>query len=60
MNQKLENYGRQTNSERRDKLGQSDEEKIEVEKELELLVEHDRKKGERIVLLISYNVRRIL
>jgi hypothetical protein len=37
-------------------LGESDEEKVEVEEELELFVEDDREEGERIVLLISYDV----
>ena len=54
-----ENHRAQTDFESRNELRQSNEEEIKVEEELELLVENDRKKGERVVLLISYNVRRI-
>jgi hypothetical protein len=57
INRNLENWGGQTNFQSRNELRQSDEEKIEVEEEFELFVEYDRKEGERIVLLISYNVR---
>jgi hypothetical protein len=40
-------------------LGKGDEKKVEVEEELELLIEYDRKESERIVLLVSYDVWRI-
>lgn len=38
------------------KLREGDEEKIKIEKELELLIEDDREEGEDIVLLIPHNV----
>lgn len=37
-------------------MRQSDKEEVEVEEELELLVEHDRQKGDDIVLLIANDV----
>jgi len=37
-------------------LGEGDEEKVEVEEELELFVEDDGEEGECIVLLISNDI----
>jgi hypothetical protein len=48
----------QTYLERWDELGQGNQEKIEIEEELELLVEHDGEEREGIVLLVANNIRR--
>ena len=58
-NRNLGNFEEQTNFQSRNELRQSNEEEIKVEEELELFIEHNRKKGECVVLLISYSVRRI-
>jgi hypothetical protein len=43
-----------------DKLRKSDEQKVEVEEELELFVEDEGEEVERIILLVSHNVWREL
>jgi hypothetical protein len=51
---------KETSFESRNKLGKCDEEKIEVEEELELLVKDDGQEREYIVLLVADNIRREL
>jgi hypothetical protein len=48
----------QTDLKSRDKLGEGDQKKVEVEKELELFIKYDGKERERVIFLISYAVRR--
>jgi len=59
INKDSGNCEEHTNFQSRDELRQSNEEKIKVEEELELFIEHNWKKGECVVLLISHNVRGI-
>jgi hypothetical protein len=39
-------------------LGESDEEKVQIVKEFELLVEDERQEGDDIVLLVAHEVGR--
>jgi hypothetical protein len=45
-----------TNLERRDKLAERHNEKVKVEEEFELLVEHQREEGKNAVLLVSDDI----
>lgn len=49
-----------TDLECRNELRQRDQKEVEVEEEFELLVEHERKEREYVVLLVAYHVRREL
>jgi len=52
-------FGRLTDFQSRDELTESDDEKVKVEKELELLVEYQGQKADYRVLLISNDIWRI-
>lgn len=49
-----------TDSKGGNKLRESDEEEIQVEEELELFVQHERKEGDDVVFLVSDEVRGVL